>query len=180
VANNQYGLATGFSAADGRALHITNVASSEVAPNEYTLTGASNAVAITRVINTTGYKNIKVTFDYACEGELFGGDIYDYGALLYTVSTQTTNLNYVTDNNNEVIQFQGQPNKTNVTINLPADVENRTNFWLAFNWVNDGSEGSNPPFIIDNIVVTGEVLGVESVINQSVFRCRIGIKPICN
>ncbi|HRE64662.1 MAG TPA: M43 family zinc metalloprotease [Ferruginibacter sp.] len=168
VANNQYGLATGFSAADGRALHITNVASSEVAPNEYTLTGASNAVAITRGINTTGYKNIKVTFDYACEGELFGGDIYDYGALLYTVSTQTTNLNYVTDNNNEVIQFQGQPNKTNVTINLPADVENRTNFWLAFNWVNDGSEGSNPPFIIDNIVVTGEVLGVESVLNQSV------------
>jgi len=170
--NSDYGAASGFTPADGRALHITDGTagdqSAEIATNTYNTTTSANAIAITRGINTVGYKNIKLSFDYACQGELIGSTLYDVGRLRYTTTTQTTGLIVVTNSAGNVYYFYNTPGKTSVTITLPVATENKTNLWLGFEWLNNASGGSNPPFIIDNIVVKGDALEVETVLNQTV------------
>lgn len=170
--NPVYGAATGFSAADGRVLHITNGTTgdqtSEIAANAYTNTVSANAVAITRSINTVGFKNIKLSFDYACQGELVGSTLFDFGRLRYTITTQSTNLVVVTNTVGNPYYFYSTTGKTSVVVPLPAALENQTNLWIGFEWVNNASSGSNPPFTIDNVVVTGDALGVETVLNQTV------------
>jgi hypothetical protein len=177
--NAQYGAATGFSAADGRTLHITNGTAAEriaeTAANQYIFDPAgavtdpsSDAIVITRAINTVGYKNIRLTFDYACQGEADINGDYDFGTLLYTTTAQTSGFFYILDGTGNPVVLQGNPNKTSFTITLPASAENVSNLWIAFNWVNDNNTGANPPLIIDNIVVTGDIAaGVETVLNQN-------------
>lgn len=171
--NQQYGASTGFTAGtNARVLHITNgnttTQNAETAPATYTATSESDAVAITGAINTTGYQNIKVTFDYASNGEEDIDGIYDFGLLRYSITAQGSGLLPVTDVNDEVVIFLGTTAKTTVTVNLPAATSNVANLWLGFEWINDASVGFNPPFIIDNVVVTGESSGVETVLNQAV------------
>ncbi|HSN61472.1 MAG TPA: T9SS type A sorting domain-containing protein, partial [Ferruginibacter sp.] len=90
------------------------------------------------------------------------------GRLRYTTTTQTTGLTVVTNSTGNVYYFYNTPGKTSITITLPAATENKANLWLGFEWINNASGGSNPPFIIDNVVVTGDALGVETVLNQTV------------
>lgn len=174
TANALYGASTGFSAGvNGRALHITNATAAsqtaETANAAYTATSESDAVVVTKAINTTGYQNIKVTFDYACNGQADATNIYDYGLPLYTTATQTTGFYYVPNAaGTDIVYFQGTTAKTTVTITLPPAAANVPNLWIAFDWYNDLSVGNNPPFIIDNVVVTGENSGVETVLNQTV------------
>lgn len=171
--NAQYGAATGFSAGtDGRALHITNAnaaaQTAETATAAYTATSESDAVVVTKAINTTGYQNIKVTFDYACNGQADATTIYDLGNPLYTTTTQTTGFYYVPNAaGTDIVYFQGVTGKTSATFTLPAAASNVPNLWIAFEWYNDLTIGNNPPFIIDNVVVTGENSGIETVLNQT-------------
>jgi hypothetical protein len=172
--NALYGASTGFSAGvNGRALHITNGAAAaqtaETANAAYTVTSESDAVVVTKAINTTGYQNIKVTIDYACNGEGAAPNIYDYGAPVYTTTAQTSGFYYVPNAAaTDIVYFQGTTAKTTVTFTLPAAAANVANLWIGFEWYNDNTTGNNPPFIIDNIVVTGENSGVETVLNQTV------------
>ncbi len=170
--NAQYGGSTGFTAgSNGRVLHITNgnagAQTAETAVPDYTATITADAIVITRAINTTGYQNIKVTFDYAINGEADIDGVYDYGYLRYSTTTQGTGLTPVTDANGDVVFFQGTTAKTTVTVNLPAAVSNVPNLWVGFDWSNDNNIGNNPAFIIDNVVITGENSGVETVLNQT-------------
>ncbi len=170
--NAQYGTSTGFTAgANGRVLHITNenaaAQTAETAVPDYTATTAADAIAITRAINTTGYQNIKVTFDYAINGEADIDGAYDFGYLRYSITTQGSGLIPVTDVNGNFVFFQGTTAKTTVTVNLPAAVSNVPNLWVGFDWTNDNNLGNNPAFIIDNVVITGENSGVETVLNQT-------------
>ncbi len=171
--NAQYGAATGFTAGtNGRVLHVTNgsaaTQTAETAPNTYTSTSSSNTAVITRAITTTGYQNVKITFDYACNGEEDVDGIYDFGIMRYSTTAQTSGLIPVTDANGNLVIFKGATGKTSVTVSLPPDTWNIANLWICFNWINDASIGNNPPFIIDNIVVTGENTGVETILNQAV------------
>lgn len=167
--NAQYGAATGFTAADGRALHITDGTpaqrSAETATNTYTNTATSQPVCITRSISTVGLRNVKLSFDYAAEGEAD----YDYGYLLYTVSAQNSGFFYITDALGDPIVLQTTPGKTHLEISLPATLENRSNLWIGFGWNNDDNTGDNPPLIVDNIMVFGDqAVGVETAAGQSV------------
>ena len=167
--NNLYGASTGFTiAANGRALHITNGSaaqqSGETADAVYTQNSTSDVAAVTPAISTLGYKNIKVSFDYASNGETN----LDYGMLRYSTTAQSSGLIAVTDAGNAVIRFQGTTAKTSVTVTLPAATENIANLWVCFEWLNNNSTRNNPPFIVDNIVVTGDKSGVETVLNQNV------------
>ncbi|RYD77240.1 MAG: T9SS type A sorting domain-containing protein [Sphingobacteriales bacterium] len=170
--NSNYGAATGFSGADGRMLHITNGTAAEktaeTATNTYTTTITGNPVAMMRSINTIGYKNIKFNFDYACFGELIGSTLYDVGRLRYTTTTQTTGLAVLTNTAGNQYYFYNTPGKTASSITLPATLENMTNVWLGFEWLNSNtSGGTNPPFTIDNIVVTGDALQVETAVSTA-------------
>lgn len=167
--NPVFGAATGFSAADGRMLHISNGTATdrtnEVAANTYTFTSATDAAAITKAVNTIGYKNIKISFDYACAGT---GN--DFGYLRYSTTAQTSGLLPVYNTGGNLVAFQGVTGKTNVVVPLPDAVANQANIWICFEWQNDAATGINPPFTIDNVVITGEAAGVETVLNQSVLQ----------
>ncbi|WP_255156584.1 zinc-dependent metalloprotease [Ferruginibacter sp. HRS2-29] len=169
TANAQFGSATGFSAADGRILHITNGSASdktnEIAANAYTFTAASDAAAVTPAFNTIGYKNIKISFDYASNG--VGND---FGYLRYTTTSQTQGFLPVYNTLGNLVAFQGVTGKTNVVVPLPDILANQPNVWICFEWQNDAATGINPPFTIDNVVITGEAAGVETVLNQSVVQ----------
>jgi hypothetical protein len=174
--NADYGVSTGFTTGtNGRVLHITNgnaaQQSNETAVAQYTANSASDAVAITPSINTLGYKNIKLSFDYACNGEVAGSNVVDFGMLRYSITSQTTGLAAVTGGVADTLTyFFNLSAKNTVTVNLPAAVANKSSVWLGFEWVNNASNRNNPPFIIDNIVVTGDILGVETVQNQSALQ----------
>jgi hypothetical protein len=94
--------------------------------------------------------------------------VYDFGLLRYSTTAQGSGLFPVTDVNGDIVFFQGTTAKTNVSVTLPAACANVPNLWVGFEWINDDIVGNNPPFIIDNIVVTGENSGVETVLNQTV------------
>ncbi|RYE19228.1 MAG: hypothetical protein EOP51_20350, partial [Sphingobacteriales bacterium] len=178
--NGVYGAATGFTtAANGRVMHITNGSTAqqtaETAANQYLAGSESDAISVSPAIATTGYSNIKLTFDYACNGEFWDGDWVDLGILRYSTSTQTTGLIPVTGGIADTLTFFSNTiGKTSVTVNLPAAVANQPNLWIGFEWINDVSARNPPPFTIDNIVVTGESLGVETVLGQ------VSNKPIAN
>ncbi len=55
-----------------------------------------------------------------------------------------------------------------VTVTLPPSAANQPNLWLGFYWENDGSVRNVPGFTIDNVVVTGDAIGVETTLNQNV------------
>lgn len=106
--NSLYGASTGFTTVDnGRVLHITNgnasSQTSETADALYSAASSSDAIAVTPSINTTGFKNIKVTFDYAVLGEFDVDGIYDFGLMRYSTSTQTTGLAPVTGGPSDTI-----------------------------------------------------------------------------
>lgn len=167
TANPVYGAATGFTAANGRVLHVTNVALSETAAATYTATSTSDAIAITPAINTTGLRNIKVNFDYASNGETDPGNPYDFGLLRYSTTSQTGPFTAVTDATGALVLLQGVTAKTNITLTLPAGADNAANLWIGFEWINDNSVRNLPPMIVDNIIVTGAASAVETAVSQS-------------
>lgn len=171
--NAIYGSATGFTG-NGRVLHITNgttaAQTAETAVNSYTSTSASDHITLTGGINTTGYSNIRVTFDYACVGEEDVDGLYDFGLLRYSNTAQTSGLRPVVNALGEVITYHAVTAKTTTTVTLPdTTCANRASIWIGFEWINDNTIAGSPivPFTIDNIVVTGDKLGVENVLNQS-------------
>lgn len=171
--NGLYGSSTGFTTGtNGRVLHITNAnataQTNETADAIYTANSESDAIAITPSINTSGYRNIKLSFDYAAMGEFDVDDIYDLGILRYSIVSQTTDLIPVTGGPADTVTlFYNKTAKTSITVNLPSATANVANLWIGFEWINDNSVRGLPPFIIDNVVITGERSGVETVLNQS-------------
>lgn len=171
--NPVYGASTGFTTvANGRVLHITNGTttqqSAETAAATYNQTSESDVFVITKPIVTTGYGNIKLSFDYACFGDLYQGSFYDYGVVYYSTTSSTAGFLPATDASGNVVLLAAlNAAKHNMTVTLPVSVANAPNLWIAFEWYNDNSVRANPPLILDNIVVTGENIGVESTAGQS-------------
>lgn len=142
----------------GQAAHITN------APGPKTLTydfdTETNAVAVTPQISTVGYTQARLSFKYKCEGEIDAGTVYDYGSLVY--SFDFSSFFPVLDPSGNPYVFQGSAAATTVTnLVLPPELVN-TNFFLGFLWSNDDNTGTNPPFLIDDIVVSSPTTQVES------------------
>lgn len=174
--NGLYGSATGFTtAANGRVLHITNgnaaAQTAETAAALYSATSESDYVTMMSPVVTTGYRNIKLNFDYACVGEEDANGVYDVGILRYSNTAQSSGLRPVLDGTTgQIMFFKGKTAKTAAVVSLPdSAVANRANIWMGFEWINDNTVAGSPnvPFIIDNVVVTGEKLGVETNLNES-------------
>ncbi len=134
-------------------MHITNSASTKALA--YTGTQTSKDI-VYKTITATGYSNLKLTFDYKCNGEISSGTYYDYGKILYVAGTTVPTLaSGWTQVPNTPTNIQGVTSTTTVTYSLPAALYG-TSFLIAFEWDNDNSVANNPPFTIDNIVITGE------------------------
>lgn len=150
----------------GQAAHITNNTTTD--PLTYTKSGVnstSQSLLITPLINAAGYTNTTLSFTYKCEGEEDVDGIYDYGVLLY--SFNGSSFNYLVDGAGIPFVLIGSTAATQVlNLPLPSFLAN-TNFYLGFLWVNDNSFGSDPPLLIDDVVVNGTARGVESQVTHS-------------
>lgn len=160
--NNQWAIA-------GTAGVLNGTRSSYISRNgggsfTYQANSSSTSRLRSPAINATGISNMTLSFDFQCNGEINGGNLFDYGFLSYSLNG-TTFFNFV--GNGAGTPFQGVSTTTNFTVALPAACNNTT-FYLGFNWINDNSVRNNPPFIVDDISITASApIPVETDLNSS-------------
>lgn len=142
----------------GQAMYITNNATTK--PLNYTVDSASDAIVITPKINTVGYTNPSLSFTYKCNGEADKDGTYDYGELMYSYNNGS--FYALTDST-----FQGKTTARNTgNIALP-DALKDTAFTIGFRWINDDNTGSNPPFLIDDVLVKASPFPIDTVVAAS-------------
>ncbi len=118
--------------------------------NNYTYNNTTSIARLqSETINSSGYSNLQLTFDYICNGEV-GSIYYDYGSLYYSIDDGT---NWVQLGS----EIQGVTSVSSFSIALPADAENITTLKIAFRWDNDDSVRNQPPFSVDNVQITGDI-----------------------
>lgn len=155
--------ANGGAGITGISAHITNDVTNR--PLNYDNTSTSDVILMTPFMSTTGAPNPTLSFKYKSEGELFMGTYFDFGRLMYTLNG--TNFFTITDGGGVPYRFQGTPAATTATIPLPAALTNAT-FKIGFRWTNDDVDGTPPPFLIDDVLVTTDATRVESAASQPV------------
>ena len=94
-------------------------------------------------IDASDYYDLRLSFSWKCYGE----DGYDYGMILY--STDGTNWSALSNN-----EFSSH-STTHHVINLDISTLDNSSFYLGFRWVNDDIDGYDPPFTVDDILLTG-------------------------
>ena len=114
---------------------------------------SANIQAITPSVSSQSYSNIVLSFNWKSAGEIAGSTLYDYGQVGY--STDGSTVTWITTGGfNNTGVYHSTSTLTNQVINLPS-ILNNTTFYIHFRWINDGSAGTQPPFYIDDIVITG-------------------------
>lgn len=91
VCNNANAATYGFT---GNSLHISNGNTTAVnngtAAINYSTTVTTDARVTTPLFNITGLKDLNLSFNYVCNGEVIGTDIYDLGVLYYALNGSTS------------------------------------------------------------------------------------------
>lgn len=142
----------------GQAAYITN--NTTTRPYAYTFNGVtapSNAVIVTPPLNGAGMTNMKLSFRYKCNGEADVDGVYDFGTLYYT--TDGSNFFLLPNSLGQQYIFQGVSVATDAT-NLPLPAFPGA-FAIGFAWENDDNIGNNPPFLIDDVVITADAVKIE-------------------
>ena len=122
------------------------------ATNTYNVSNASDSYAIRHFqFDQTG--EYSLSFDWRCEGELYGSTIYDYVTAYLVPSTAelfdgTISRTGWTDLTGRLAQ-QSTWQNTGITFTITTPGL----YPIVFYWRNDGSSGTNPAAAIDNIVV---------------------------
>ena len=146
-----------------QALYITNNTTRK--PLTYTPDEASDAVVITPKITTKGYTNATLSFTYKCNGEEDADGTYDFGSLMY--SFDNSSFFRLADNLGEPYVYVSTPDATSTgNIILPNNLQD-TSFAIGFRWENDANTGSNPPFLVDDILVNATPYQVETGVGSS-------------
>ncbi|WP_035758377.1 T9SS-dependent choice-of-anchor J family protein [Hugenholtzia roseola] len=166
--NNNWVFGENAAMTGNRAAYISN--NSTTRPLTYSNTSTSRRRLVSPAINTVGYTNLELSFDFKANGELAGGTLYDYGSLMF--ATNPAGPYTVLAGNNAATStgttpFFGVSTNTTYTVTLPAAAQNQTTLYLVWRWNNDNSAGGNPPFAIDNVVLTGQqTRQVETVLSS--------------
>jgi Zn-dependent metalloprotease len=110
-------------------------------------------------IVATGLSNLTVSFSFQAGGEAACSPACDYGQLVY--SFDGTNFE----------QFNAAPlyttlTETNFSTVLPQSLEGKT-FYLGVLWYNDANAGTTASVAIDNFLLTGEGIVIDSTLNTS-------------
>lgn len=166
VGNNAGASTYGFT---GNTLHISNGSTTAVnngtAAMAYSNTATgTDARAVTPVLNAAGLKDISVSLKFVSNGEINSGTYYDFGLVYYTLDG--SNYSILTVLNNDVY-LQGITTATALNFNLPAGTIGTSNLRLLFRWISDNSVATQPPFAIDDVVITGKNVTVESQLNHT-------------
>jgi len=151
---NQWVISTfGGVGTTGNAAHISNNTATKL--NRYTNTNVSDAYLFTPLLDAAGLKNLNLSFKWRCLGE----PGYDEGYVGFIPEGQPVDANNVLYFN---VAYSGLPAATAAiteNIKLPLAMNN-SKFYLVFNWYNDEVTGTNPPFTVDDIVLTGSYYAV--------------------
>ena len=173
---NEEGLAPGNCGAVGFTDQSVYMGSSLSIGAAYFASVFTNARVSSANINTTGYSNIVLSFNF--EGE--GDPTNDKGYLQYSIDGGTTwinatgaptsanpalpagsSLNNLKSNNTTCA---GQGLWTGITWNMPATCNNISNLRIAFVWQNnDDANATDPSFAFDDVSVSGTLGGINSI-----------------
>ncbi|MEZ4855763.1 MAG: T9SS sorting signal type C domain-containing protein [Gelidibacter sp.] len=113
-------------------------------------------------INATGYTNLTLDFKWICQGEgfyFFGLNLFDYGRVCWSTDGTTW-----TDFNNSGNYYNQNTTQTVTNLNI-SEVDGQQ-FYIGFRWKNDNSDGTDPSFIVDDIVIKGTQLTLCSTPNS--------------
>ncbi len=153
----------------GNTLHVSDVSTGTVAdgtaPMSYSLLATTDARAYTPALPALGLRNLAVSLKLVSNGEADGDGVYDFGAIYYSVDG--SNFSIARELNTNAI-FQGINTATPVTVYVPSTVVGTNNLRFLFRWVSDSNTGEQPPFAIDDIVITGQAITVETELNHFV------------
>lgn len=142
----------------GNAAHITN--NTVTRALAYTTTTTSDNGVVSPFINATGRSNLILTFKYKFNGE----PSWDYGRLEYSLNGTT----FILIEGNSTSPFVGVTALSTRTVLLPAACNN-TNFKLRWRFTCDNIDGTNPPFIIDdiNVVSVNTIIATAAATTQT-------------
>ena len=108
----------------------------------------------------TGLNNLTVSFKYQAGGEAACSPACDYGELVYSLD----GTNFVTLNQ---APFYITLNETSFSTTLPSSLNGQT-FYLGVQWYNDANAGTSASIAIDDFLVTGNGVAIESTDRKSV------------
>ena len=137
---------------NGSSLYVSEATGS----SSYDKTMANDMGIYSTKITTTGYSDIDLSFNYQCNGE--SGT--DYGLLGYRIEGEGTVY--------FIEAYQGVSTTTARSITLPSALNN-AEFYLWWRWISNTSGGSDPAFVIDDIVISKTITGsnVETQVTAS-------------
>ncbi len=140
----------------GNTAHISNGDATSVsngtAPISYSNV-TTDARLWTPTVNATGLKNLVLSFDFVCNGQVNT----DYGYVYYSIN----GVNY-----SGIAYLQGYSTLTNVSITLPEAARGASTLSFLFRWICNATVLGQPPITIDNVRLTGEAVTVESTQGQ--------------
>ncbi len=165
VGNSTGGAAYGFT---GNTMHISDANATDVsagiAPINYSINDQTDARLITPALNAAGLKNIAVSFNFVSNGEADADGVYDLGVVYY--SLDGINYSIARDISNNYI-LQGVTTLTAKTLYLPATQVGTNSLRFLFRFISDNNTGEQPPFTIDDVLITGQAVTVESQRNSN-------------
>ena len=167
VCNNANAATYGFT---GNSLHISNGNTTAVnngtAAINYSTTVTTDARVTTPLFNITGLKDLNLSFNYVCNGEVIGTDIYDLGVLYYALNGSTS-YSVLTDGLGNPAYFYQKNTLTNFNLQLPSFIQGNSSIRFLFRWISDNTGGSQPPFSIDDFLFTAKSVTVQTAANAS-------------
>ena len=137
------------------ALYISNTNNNS--SYAYTITTSATVHAYFDVAIPSGATNIVLSFNRKVAGEISSGVLYDYLRISHTVNSFTPTAGTLVTNSgtDRVIlgNIQGQTTCATTSYTLPNTIAGTTRR-IIFTWRNDSSAGTQPPALIDDILVT--------------------------
>ncbi len=126
-------------------------------PNTYGNTRVSDSYLFSPLVDATGLKNLVMNFKWKCNGE----NGYDGGFLGYIPFGQAVTAANVQFFN---IYLTGVTTITNSNLSF-GSAFNGSKFYFVYNWFNDNTLGTNPPFTIDDVTFTGKAFSIASAVD---------------
>ncbi len=155
--------ANGGSGTTGNAAHITSNTGTK--PNQYSNTIISDAYLFTPLVDATNLRDLAISFKWRCRGE----SGYDMGFIGYVPEGQTPSAENVIFFNNTFYGQSSTASAATASLTLPSALSNKK-FYFVFNWFNDETQGNNPPFTIDDVLITGNAFAVAtSTVSDTAF-----------